>query len=303
MTVTVPSDWTASQAAQNAAAVNITKGNYILYINVNATQASGVTGGRFAEIAQGAPSADAVVTIQPSPPCGTQEKTSAFDKYSRVDLYVSASDKKDYCAVPTNASTVWYFSYLTDQNNGYFNYYQADQPPGLVVTMAYNLKDVNSLPVKGSSDLNTAFSDMTSIAKSLVIKSNPTTASAQSTESWKIYTNTKYGFKFEYPPTWSVTSENNSNDYYQVQMNAHGNSYLNIHVDDNPQNLSISDFYKKKDPSKNFTLKVINNQNFYNVSTSANESYIANNNKIYVIDISAQGDISNEITSTFKFTN
>ncbi|MEJ0021349.1 MAG: hypothetical protein WDN47_02065 [Candidatus Doudnabacteria bacterium] len=170
MKITIPAGWTAAQAGSNSAAVNITKGNYILYVNTQASQASGVEGGRFAEIAMGAPSADAVVTEQPSPPCGTSEKNPAFDDYSRADLYVAAADKKDYCNVPTNGSTVWYFSYLTDSRNGYFNYYTDDQPPGLVVTMAYNSKDVNSLPVKGSASLNTALIDMTNIIKTLEIK-------------------------------------------------------------------------------------------------------------------------------------
>jgi hypothetical protein len=165
----VLSSWTVKPVKSNPRAVNITKGNYILYINTNASQASGVEGGRFAEIAMGSPSADAVVTIQPSPPCGTSEKIPAFDVYSRVDLYVSGKDKKDYCSVPKDTSIVWYFSYLTD-DKGYFIYDWNTDPSKLVITMSYNSSDINQLPKKGDAELNVALSEMTEIVRSLIIK-------------------------------------------------------------------------------------------------------------------------------------
>jgi hypothetical protein len=90
--------------------------------------------------------------------------------YERVDLYVSGKDKSEFCRAPTNGRTVWYFSYLTDRHGGYFNYYKPDEPPGLVVTMAYNSKDVNSFPAKGSQELTRALADMTGIVKTLEIK-------------------------------------------------------------------------------------------------------------------------------------
>src|SRR3990167_6240843 len=125
--ITLSDGWTSSDAVMktygeegektlpNPAAVNITKGNYILYINANAQQASGVEGGRFAEIAMGAPSADAVVTVQPSEPCGTSETVRVGElvnspyagELARFDWYVSSSDKSEFCAAPKNAS-VWY---------------------------------------------------------------------------------------------------------------------------------------------------------------------------------------------------
>ncbi len=182
--VLVPEGWAAKEAAQtvyngqvpgsqpNPAAVNITKGNYILYINTQASQASGVEGGRFAEIAQGAPSADAVVTEQPSPPCGTADIIPAILDHPRVDLYVSAQDtqSKAWCRAPKSGKDVWYFSYITDTSGGYFNYYNSGQGLGYVITMAYNSKDADSLPVKGGSELNSALAEMTNIVKTLEIK-------------------------------------------------------------------------------------------------------------------------------------
>lgn len=151
-------------------AINITKGNYILHINTQASQASGVTGGRFAEISMGAPSVDAVVTEQPSPPCGTSENKPATLNHPRVDLYVSSEDKQSYCNIPSNGKTVWYFSYITDNNGSYFNYYKEGEALAYVITMGYNSKDVNSFPLKGSTALNSILNEMTAIVKSLEIK-------------------------------------------------------------------------------------------------------------------------------------
>src|SRR5579872_1962875 len=171
MKVVLPSGWTAKKARRAPAAVNIAKGNYILYINTQASQASGVEGGRFSEIAMGAPSADAVVTVQPSPPCGKAESTPAFEPHTRVDLYVSKADSKsqDWCNAPASGETAWYFSYITDAAGGFFNFYVQGQNRALVVTMAHRSKDVNSLPLKGSTELDSMLSEMTSIVKSLKI--------------------------------------------------------------------------------------------------------------------------------------
>ncbi len=169
--LSVPAGWTATAAtsATSKDAVNIAKGNWILYVSPHASQASGTEGGRFAEIGMGAPSVDAVVTTEPSE-CGTTEKTAAYGIYTRVDYFMSAAEKKDWCAAPTNGKTVWFFSYLTSPGNGFFNYYKKDVNDGLVVTMAYNSKVVNSFPVKGSAELTAALKEMTDIAKTLVIK-------------------------------------------------------------------------------------------------------------------------------------
>jgi hypothetical protein len=164
--------WTATRPRRIPAAVNITKGNYILYINTQASQASGVEGGRFAEIAMGAPSVDAVVTVQPSPPCGTQESSPISAPYTRSDLYVSKANSKsqDWCNAPSSGATVWYFSYITDAAGGYFNDYVPGQNRALVVTMAYRSKNVDSFPLKGSTELTSVLSEMTSMVNSLKIK-------------------------------------------------------------------------------------------------------------------------------------
>jgi len=187
--VMIPTGWTATIAKEmveeivdengnsisvqpNPAAVNITKDNYILYINTQAQQASGVEGGRFSEIAQGAPSADAVIKIHPTSPCGSSEKGSAFDQYQRVDLYVSSQEKNiETCNIPTGQKTVWYFSYITgNSKGGYFNYYTDASGKGLVITMAYDSDNVNQLPIKDSAVLTQMLETMTDIAATLEIK-------------------------------------------------------------------------------------------------------------------------------------
>lgn len=188
LSITIPTGWTASEVITNVdsksdgattelnpAAVNITNGKWILYVNVDASQASGVEGGRFAEIGMGAPSVDAVVLVEPGE-CGKQTKTAAFDNYTRVDLTISAADGREACAAPTDGLTHWFFSYLTSPGNGYFNDYVPGQNPGLVVTMAYDTRllqttdVVNALPVAKSPTLMAALKEMTDIASTLKIK-------------------------------------------------------------------------------------------------------------------------------------
>lgn len=157
------------QTTKNGA-VNITKGNYILYINPNAGQASGIEGGRFNEIAGGAPSADAVVIDRPSPPCGEAVVGANFAGFVRKDLFVSSAHKQEYCTAPKSGKTVWYFSYITDACGGYFNYYRTGETPAYVITMAYNSKNLENLPEKGSTGLTSALGEMTDILHTLELK-------------------------------------------------------------------------------------------------------------------------------------
>lgn len=152
-------------------AVRLTKDSYILYIHPQAGQASGVTGGRFGEITQEAPSVNAVITEWPSSPCGKEAVTQLANGWQRNDIFLTSADKKDWCNVPAAGKTVWYFSYFTTPKGGYINYYGSqDGPTGWVITMAYNTADVNTLPQKGTPELTTALTDMTGIVKTLELK-------------------------------------------------------------------------------------------------------------------------------------
>lgn len=175
MKIELADGWVAKEAQpQNSTepvAVNITKGNYILYINTKASQASGVQGGRFAEIAMGSPSADAVISVQPNNPCGSTNTTSVNQKLNRVDLFVSPTDKSEFCNVPSNSQTVWYFSYVNQAGkNGYFNYDKGGDNKGYVITMSYNSANVNEFPEKNSDSLAKNLSEMSDMVKTLEIK-------------------------------------------------------------------------------------------------------------------------------------
>lgn len=185
--VSLPLGWTTTPAYDNwsvdgkiekrvnPAAINIVNGNYILYINVLAGHASGVQGGRFSEVSMGAPSADAVMIEPPAPPCGTQDSSDlSIDQvlHSRFDLYISNQDDNAWCAKPISNASRWYFSYVIRSDlGGYFNYYdKPGQNLSYVITMAYNSRDINSLPVKDSPALVAMLSEMSNIVKSLDIK-------------------------------------------------------------------------------------------------------------------------------------
>ena len=183
--------WTAKAVKNNPDAVNITKGQYVLYISTRTSQASGVEGGRFSEIAMGAKSAEAVAEGQ-NPTCGTNQETKINQKLRRSDLFVSSKEKSEFgCHTPTNGKNVWFFSYLTSsKSEGYFNYYQiqkntsllltelketpsedfGENDTGWVITIAYNSTNINSFPEKNSSGLKSALNQISLMVNSLKIK-------------------------------------------------------------------------------------------------------------------------------------
>lgn len=159
-----PSDWEVTKTGGGA---NIIRGNYILYVNPNYSQASGVRGARLSEIASGAPGADIVLTVHPAyeGSCGSTEKIS-IDKKARNDLFVSVYGTGAQCNLPTDNQTHWYFSFV-NTDFGYVNYYKDGQVLSYVITMTYKTDDVNKLPVKGSVDLENNLEIMTEIVKTM----------------------------------------------------------------------------------------------------------------------------------------
>lgn len=154
--------WEAQTAtsSQHPGAVNIRKGKYILYINPQAQQASGVEGGRFSEIAMGAPSIAAVITEHPVPPCAEPVDGGVYGKWQRKDLYVDANTTAAWCRRPFAGKSAWYFSYLTTDVGGYFNYYEVGEPLALVMTVAYDSASLSELPEWGSAELAQALDEV-----------------------------------------------------------------------------------------------------------------------------------------------
>ncbi len=167
MTIDIPKDWTYSEAAD---AINIEKSGYILYINPNFNQASGVNGARFSEISEGSPSADLVMLVQPNDPCGTKASKSIFLDYVRTDLYISKNNGSEACGAPTDNSTRWYFSYVTT-GTGYVNYYDTSSPStSYVITMSYQTDSINMLPNQDENNLEDMLNQMSDILKTLVLR-------------------------------------------------------------------------------------------------------------------------------------
>ena len=176
MSLTVPATWSVNEL--NTGAVNISKEGYILYINPDISQASGVEGGRFSEIAQGSPSADLVIKNWPDDPCGTAEKSSINTKLKRTDYFVNKNNVgvSSNCNAPANGSA-WYFSYVTTPDAGYFAskkeftgssaYNGLDQ---FVITMSYKTSDVNNLPKEDSEARENALDEMSAMLTSLKLK-------------------------------------------------------------------------------------------------------------------------------------
>jgi len=163
----IPAGWTYTTTKMGD--INLFKDNYILYINPNLHQTSGVQGGRFGEIALGAPSSDAVIKTQPSEPCMIPETNTSYGKFLRQDLYVNKSNSSDNCNAAASGSTNWYFSYF-NQGMGYINYYSTKPDTGWVITLAYNSTNVNNLPVKNSPTLTSIFNQVTNILGTLKLK-------------------------------------------------------------------------------------------------------------------------------------
>jgi hypothetical protein len=138
-------------------------------------------GGRFGEIAGGAPSVHAVVQNLANASCGETETHAIFAQYLRWDYYASNLGNKELCNLPESGS-IWYFSFINIKDSGYFNSYD-NCCGGLVITMAYNSRDVSKLPIKGSTALNNMLKEMTSIVRTLEVKGIPLTSLTRQCES------------------------------------------------------------------------------------------------------------------------
>jgi hypothetical protein len=78
LTIAVQTGWTVHESADQT--LNLTHGKYVPSINPMFTHASGVTCGRFSEITQGMPSADAVMGKVDQPAGGWECSASSSKK-------------------------------------------------------------------------------------------------------------------------------------------------------------------------------------------------------------------------------
>lgn len=165
LSIEVPNDWTIHELKNGS--VNIEKNNYILYINPHFQQASGLKGGRFDEIANGAPSADLVTIFHPAEPCSDLVKTSIGD-FTRVNVYVDKNSDSNLCKKPSDNKTHWYFSYYTN-GNGYLNYINGQDQYSFVITLSIKVDSVNKLPTPNDPTLSQVWKATDAMINSLKI--------------------------------------------------------------------------------------------------------------------------------------
>lgn len=150
------------------------KDGYLLHINPSTGPTGGPEGGRFSDIAQHIPSSDLIIKIQPSTPCEENNPRTTITTYLyREDFYVSKDNTSDWCNKPDK--TVWYGSYISSPDTGYFGEVHMDnkkpETRRYLIVMGYtNTDSINDLPQKGNKELDAMLLEMSGIVRSIVFK-------------------------------------------------------------------------------------------------------------------------------------
>ena len=69
---------------------------------------------------------------------------------------------------------------------------------------------------------------------------------------WKTYENKEFGFAFDYPGDWEISEDEGMNDFYKkykkINLTSKGmpNELISINIYNNPQNLSVNDYFDIK---------------------------------------------------------
>ncbi len=172
--VEIPKSWSYKETAEGA--LNIRKNNYIIFINPNTTQASGAPGGRFSEIAQGAPGTKLVMKKHPGPPCGESETEKITEKLEITHFYIDSNEEETtMCNVPSSNEPLWYFSYVTTIGDGYFgdaskfnsNFEELRQ---FVITVSYKTDNIEDLPQKKSVEHEKTMEEIISLIKTIELR-------------------------------------------------------------------------------------------------------------------------------------
>ncbi len=188
MKVSIPTGW--SYGATQNGAINITKNNYVLYINPNTGGSVGPVDD-LSGLTNGSPSGDLVLKTEPyrGVTCGDFAQSNVTSKLARFDGYINNNGRKVeggrvLCDAPATDNIVWYFSYITTVNdkdnwiyignrcymNGIDSSTEACQSKTFAITMSYKTNMINNLPSEGSSELQRMLGEMTNIAKSVQFK-------------------------------------------------------------------------------------------------------------------------------------
>ncbi len=200
--VRIPAGWsvqpatetvTGNRTFQQPIGALLTKGRYKLYLLTHHGQASGITGGRFAEIVEYvSPWMD--MSDSPWLPCPSEiqgTETVANDKLSRIDLYFDTSHagKKGLadCGDPIVRGVLWYGSYFIepcpakDCGGDFFLSHQAQSgklsqggstisEEQMTYALTYDTKMPNKLPARSNPELQAVLREVNAIVSSIVYK-------------------------------------------------------------------------------------------------------------------------------------
>lgn len=165
MSVTLPQGWSSQELANGS--VNLLNGDFILFINPNFLQTSGVKGARFDEITQGSPSADLVHVFHPAVECTTPIQTTT-QKYKRYDVYTNPNVDSNLCRKTASGETRWYFSYYVKESP--YVTYKSSSDYSYVITVSIRVSQISDLPKKDDAILKERLAEIDTIVDSIVIK-------------------------------------------------------------------------------------------------------------------------------------
>ncbi len=160
--------------------LELTKNDYILYINLNGQPVSGI--GRFGEIAGYMPSAQLIMQGNPffSPNGPGNKQVRISDKLVRHDLYIAHEGEYSAWTAPKGEKAVaWYGSFVTTEGDLYFgdvnklrDKKKVEWPQWFVITMGYDWTKHNLLilPEKDADDLKAMLLEMDKIVNSIEAK-------------------------------------------------------------------------------------------------------------------------------------
>jgi hypothetical protein len=180
LSINVLPGWTAKQSTVAALpeAVNITKGNYILYINPLFGHASGIEGGRFTEVVSGMPSLDLVMANVEQPSNASDCASVTYgdlivtNTLKLTDLYTNSLKQGAGCVFPSGNQPVWFGAYANGTADTIFGRTSVagSTTNDFVITVAYNTNNVNNLPKKNDPVLNQTLTDVVTMLKTLRLR-------------------------------------------------------------------------------------------------------------------------------------
>jgi len=163
LTMTIVPGWAVTPSTDQE--VRVTHGKYVLSINPIFTHASGVTCGRFPELA-GMPSVEAVMANVDQPAGGVEcsqsssQPTIINKSMSLSNLYTDRSKSENGCTFPASEHPVWFGSVFCGVGS----------ESEYAITLGYDTDNVNALPAKDSAELKNVFIDVVEMLKTLNLK-------------------------------------------------------------------------------------------------------------------------------------